>query len=274
MQKRVLCVSLLLLFTVSLSAEADESNAAGEYAYPLCLFHDFGKNWLGSVSRHYGLNLIGGGLATWFMIETGVDSWWRNVAEDNQWLVKTGRPALFIGEYIPVVTPVALYITGWATDNRKLKSTAAALTQALLITLSIQTPLKMITGRGSTGLFSGRSPQEGEDFSRKFDLFNMDFVRGWPSGHTANSFAAAAVLSEMYSDVLWLKIVSYSYAAIMGACMASSVHWLSDVVAGALIGYAVGKTVGKSYARPHERKSDMSPSLDFSANMIEVSFRI
>jgi len=269
--KKLVCLSLLLLCTLSLRAE---DSAAADDAYPLGIFHNLGNNYLGIFSRNYGANFIGAGLGTWLMIETGADWWWRNIAEDTSWLRGAGMPMLIVGQVVPVITPITLYLTGRAIGDKKLQSTAAALTQALLVTLSIQTPMKMITGRGSTGLYSGRSYQTEEDFSGKFNWFNMDFVRGWPSGHTANAFAAAAVISEMYSDLTLLKIGVYAYAALMGISMASSVHWLSEVVSGALIGFAVGKTVGRSYARPHERKTDRDVTADFSMGSIGVSFRI
>jgi membrane-associated phospholipid phosphatase len=114
----------------------------------------------------------------------------------------------------------------------------------------IQTPLKMATGRASPGIvneFYHERNSQTDDFSGRFNWFNNDFVKGWPSGHTANAFAAAATISEIYKNNLWLKIGAYSYAALIGIGVTLDVHWASEAVAGALIGYAVGKTVGKDF---------------------------
>ncbi|MDR2734223.1 MAG: phosphatase PAP2 family protein [Spirochaetota bacterium] len=268
MKKLALCFIFLLLSNIYLYA-----NATDDSDLPLSIFHNFGNNLLGAFTHNYGLNFIGAGLGTWGLIKTGADWGWRNTAQDIPWLVQTGRPMLLIGNLVPVLTPLTFCIVGSISDNRRLQSTAAALSQALLLTLSVQSPLKMITGRASPGLLYA-SGQDGErsDFSGKFNWFNMDFVRGWPSGHTANAFAAAAVISEMYSDKLLLKIGVYLYAALMGLSVGSSVHWASEVFAGALIGYTIGKTVGRSYARPSVSRPDIEP--DISINAIAVHFRI
>ena len=84
----------------------------------------------------------------------------------------------------------------------------------------------------------------------------MDFLDGWPSGHTANAFAAAATITEIYHENIYLKIGLYTYAAFIGFSAMSSFHWASEVFAGALIGYAIGKTVGKSYRKHLETETD------------------
>lgn len=60
----------------------------------------------------------------------------------------------------------------------------------------------------------------------------------FPSGHTAQAFAAAAFLSEEYKDRLpWAPYVAYGIAASVGALrMANNRHFISDVLAGAGIG--------------------------------------
>ena len=275
-KKRIVCFMILLsaaaVWNAPLHAASETPAAAvSDDARPLAIFYNFGDNWLGAVTRHYGLNLIAGGLGTWAMIETGLDWELRNAASKSSFLMNTGMPQLIIGQFVPVLTPLTLYLIGNSKGDTKLVSTAAALSQALLITLSIQTPMKMITGRSSLGLMGERDTRT-DDFSGEFNWFNLDFMRGWPSGHTANSFAAAAVLAEMYDDKPWLKVGVYSYAIVMGISMAASVHWASDVFAGALIGLAVGKTVGRSFARPNQPPQNISFS--FSGTAAAVNFRI
>jgi membrane-associated phospholipid phosphatase len=108
----------------------------------------------------------------------------------------------------------------------------------------------MITGRALPGIvneFDHTRNQRTDDFSSEFNWFNNDFIAGWPSGHTANAFAAAATIAEIYKENLWLKIGVYSYAVLIGFGVTLNVHWASEALAGALIGYAVGKIVGKSF---------------------------
>jgi membrane-associated phospholipid phosphatase len=248
-KKFIVCLILLNVFCFNLYAEKEEWE--NNTVIPLALaFHNIGRNLLGAVTYNYGINFIGAGLGTQAFIETGIDWKWRNIAYDNTWLSNCGRPGLYTGYIVPALAPIITYITGRSMNNEKLQITGLALTQSLILTLAIQTPLKMITGRIAPGIVNEidhtRNPRI-YDFSDEFNWFNNNFIAGWPSGHTANAFAAAATISEIYKDNFWLKMGVYSYAALIGFGVTLDVHWASEALAGALIGYAVGKTVGKSF---------------------------
>ncbi|WP_090658802.1 phosphatase PAP2 family protein [Parafilimonas terrae] len=60
----------------------------------------------------------------------------------------------------------------------------------------------------------------------------------FPSGHTAQAFAAATFLSEEYKyKFKWMPYVSYSIATSVGILrMANNKHYISDVLVGAGIG--------------------------------------
>lgn len=60
----------------------------------------------------------------------------------------------------------------------------------------------------------------------------------FPSGHTAQAFAAATFLSEEYKHKLkWIPCVSYGIATSVGVLrMANNKHYISDVLVGAGIG--------------------------------------
>lgn len=60
----------------------------------------------------------------------------------------------------------------------------------------------------------------------------------FPSGHTANAFAAAEFLNQEYKDVSpWYGYAGYTVATATGVLrMYNNKHWLSDVVAGAGFG--------------------------------------
>lgn len=60
----------------------------------------------------------------------------------------------------------------------------------------------------------------------------------FPSGHTANAFAAAEFLTQEYKDVSpWYGYAGYTVATATGVLrMYNNKHWLSDVVTGAGVG--------------------------------------
>jgi len=63
----------------------------------------------------------------------------------------------------------------------------------------------------------------------------------FPSAHAAMSFAAVPILDREYPQMKWFWILFAVIVAVSRLYL--DVHFLSDVIAGALIGYSVGKTV-------------------------------
>jgi membrane-associated phospholipid phosphatase len=242
-------IILLFLFYVSLFSLNGETIEAEKASSPH-IFHNMGWNLLNSFTYNYGLNFIGAGAGTWGIIETGLDWKWRNTVFDSTWLSNIGGPVMSVGGIVPMITPLLFYLPGRFLENERLTIAASALAQTLILTMLVQTPLKMITGRRDPGLVNNSFYERvyGEDdFSGVFNWLNMDFFNGWPSGHTANAFSAAAALSEIYYDNTLVKIAAYTYAALIGFGTTTHAHWASEAGAGALIGYTIGKTVGKSY---------------------------
>ena len=75
--------------------------------------------------------------------------------------------------------------------------------------------------------------------------------KSFPSGHTSNAFALAAVAERHYG---WkIGVPAYAVASLVGASrLEQDKHYLSDVVAGAALGYIVGRTVVRVNGRPIE----------------------
>jgi membrane-associated phospholipid phosphatase len=270
MKKRLLLMAILFSTAI---VYAQESSIPVQPIPLSKIFDNIGTNALHSITYNYGLNFIGAGLGTWVLIETGIDWQWNRLAYNNDRLARSGLPSLHIGYVVPAITPAAFYITGRFINNEKLQITGLALVQTLILTLSIQSILKMSTGREIPGIitkFDQTRSLRTDDFSGEFNWFNMNFIAGWPSGHTANAFSAAAVIAEIYKDNLPVKIAAYSYAALIGLGVSVNVHWASEVFAGALIGYAIGKTVGKSFNKLSGGNQNNKVSLYITPDSIGV----
>lgn len=82
----------------------------------------------------------------------------------------------------------------------------------------------------------------------------------FPSGHTMTSFATATSLTYAYG---WkAAVIAYPMAAFVGASrLAKGTHWLSDVVAGAFLGYWVGRAGFYEYQIKNQ-KIIFSPALN------------
>jgi membrane-associated phospholipid phosphatase len=71
---------------------------------------------------------------------------------------------------------------------------------------------------------------------------NGEDDKSFPSGHTSNAFALAAVAERHYG---WkVGVPAYAVASLVAVSrLQRNKHDLSDVVAGAAVGYIVGRTV-------------------------------
>jgi membrane-associated phospholipid phosphatase len=110
--------------------------------------------------------------------------------------------------------------------------------------------------------------------------FRFGFLRGgvrygWPSGHMMANTAAVMSLLSFYNKT-WLDIAGSTYLAYMFlsvmARRGSTMHWLSDAIAGTLMGYAIGTTVGRDFRRRWENKPEKTTGL--SSQIVSQLFSI
>ncbi len=224
------------------------------------LYH-LDRHVLGSFTYSYGIFHLAAIPPTYALVKTGGDWKWYTYANDHG--LSKDYSAAVVGAIVPFVAPVALYLYGWSAESRDLQITGLALGQAALLGAGIASTYKALTGRRPPN-HPDTSPTE-PDYSADF---HFGFLRrgaysGWPSSHTTIAFAMATTVTELYPENTLLAVISYAYASFIGIGVSWNIHWLSDVVAGALIGYSVGKTVGSGFRGLRDRESGSS-HLSFS----------
>ena len=124
------------------------------------------------------------------------------------------------------------YLVSRATDNTGYQKFTHSLAQGFLITNTLTGGIKVTAGR------------ERPDGSSTLSF---------PSGHTSNSFLWATVVSRHYG---WKAgIPAFATASYVGASrLRSRKHFLTDVVAGATLGYIVGRTVTRDGRDNRDRR--------------------
>ncbi len=183
--------------------------------------------------------------STYVLVISGSD--WRYFEYVNSgWLSGLLMPAGLLGFIIPIFLPIGFYMIGKHRGSFTLKNTGAALGQAAFMGWFISSSYKALTGRLHPELITNVT---NTDIS---GIFNFGFFRegifwGWPSSHTAVAFAMAAALYVLYPNHKKITILFLLYAAFIGIGVSMGIHWLSDVVAGAIIGTIAGLVVAKSY---------------------------
>jgi len=235
------------------------------------------KHYLDSFFGKSSLVHIGAIGVTWFLIESSVD------AEVEQWAERqsetgtiiTSVPGLLGGMIAPAVVPLSMI---FFTEDKKIQNAGAAVGQAVLIAWSANTLLKAITGR----IPPDENPPE--DFKKRSEKFKFGFLRngvfnGWPSGHAMTNMAMATALATYFHDSSTIQYLAYGWASYVMISVTvgvqGGVHWISDTLAGGLMGWIIGKTVAEGFLKhtDHSNKSRflVTPSITkkglvFSAN--------
>jgi membrane-associated phospholipid phosphatase len=137
--------------------------------------------------------------------------------------LESGASPAVIGGLVAV-----LFAAGRTVDGPRYRAVTYDLMHAFLINAGYTALLKEVVQRGRPN---------GED--------NLSF----PSGHASNAFALAAVAERHYG---WKAgVPAYTLASLVAVSrLQRNKHYLSDVMAGATLGYIVGRTVVRVNGQP------------------------
>jgi len=158
------------------------------------------------------------------------------------------RPA---GSQLPFLVLGGMYLTGWAIKDQKAKDTAYLGLRSILFAQGITTMLKYSFGRARPFAGKGAYYFQGFDFSPTYYSLSL------PSGHSTTAFAFASVIGHQYPQ-WWVKYPVYLIATgVAWSRLNDNIHFLSDTVVGAGIGYFVGE---KIVHRHQQKRAEVQPN--------------
>jgi undecaprenyl-diphosphatase len=132
--------------------------------------------------------------------------------------------------WVQAVITFIMIFAGYLKKKANLRKTGIYGLLAIIAAGIVVQIIKHIIGRPRPTMVDGGIKDLGPSLAIGLDSF--------PSGHTASSFALAAVLSAVYPKG---RYVFYSLAGIAGLSrIYLDSHFASDVFAGAIIGTAIG----------------------------------
>ena len=131
-----------------------------------------------------------------------------------------------------VTVPAALLLTGLIADNAEMAKAGGRAATSVLLGIGVEVTLKFVVGRAR--------PDSGLG-AFHFDPFSQAI--SWPSGHSTIAWGLMSSLAnEVRSPAL--KVGFYGLAAgTAWSRVNDNRHWLSDVVAGSLIGFTSAQLV-------------------------------
>ena len=244
--RRMVFLPAILLIAIPWPAKASAADSSATPVSFWIILRHLDSNLAGSFTLDEGAYHLAAIPATYLIIRSGADWKWNTYTNDRG-IANRGFISAEMGTFVPVVVPLSVYLYGRSQDDARLQVTALALGQAALLSVGISSAYKVFTGRrppNDVDVPRGSSDYSG-DFH--FGFLRRGAYEGWPSSHTMDAFAMATTLAELYPGRTTLQVVSYTYASLIGVGVSTNIHWLSDAVAGALIGFAIGKSIGDDF---------------------------
>ena len=165
-----------------------------------------------------------------------------------------------LGNALPVVAMGLSGLFAFDDSRPQLSDAGVAALEAGTVALLSSSVLKNAVGRSRPTSGEGRG-----DFDPGA---SEDRYQSFPSRHTAVMWAAVTPYAKEF-DMPWL----YGVAALTNAArVGSREHWVSDTVAGSLLGYAVGHIAWQ--ARRNSRLDKSGPALAIGPGTVGVSWTL
>jgi len=165
-----------------------------------------------------------------------------------------------------------LYLSGLVVKDEKAKDTGKLVLMSLVHSGVVVQLLKHLTGRQRPEAENGIDRWDGPSgfFKRYKDNRDM-YYDAFPSGHTITVWSTATVIAHQYNKSVFVPILSYGLATLSGLSrVTEDTHWLSDVFAGAVLGFAIGKFI----YRKRSQKFMVMPLIGNGKTGINIGFKL
>ncbi len=152
----------------------------------------------------------------------------------------------------------AFGIYGLMSKDKLALTTASEVIEAVLATGAVVQLLKHITGRQSPYV-SSKPGGVWDFFPNQIDYHkHVPFYDAFPSGHLSTLLAAFTVIANNYSDIKWIRPVTYTLEAMLSISMVNQgIHWYSDYPLAIFLGYEFGSIISQknvqSPVNPNEK---------------------
>ncbi len=210
-------------------------------------FHTTGKEW-----KDFGFFAAGTGAL--FLVDKPVQQDVLRLREKKTSVNDISHYVTDLGGLYEGVALAGIAGYGLIFKDRKLVNTTLLATQAYVTGGIVTTFIKFIAGETRPSYYTPSeiaSPRFLGPFAKaERDANGKKTYSSFPSGHSTVAFAVAAVFASEYKDKPAIPIIAYSIASLIGISrVTENVHWTTDVVVGAALGYLTGKNVVNNYHR-------------------------
>lgn len=142
-------------------------------------------------------------------------------------------------------------LEGLIFDDPQGLQTGSMALQAMMHSFVVVQLVKHLTGRTRPSFTDGVDHWAGpRGFFKRYEEGQWAYYDAYFSGHTITIWALATVVAKQFNRTPLIPIISYSLATLGGmATVTEDLHWVSDVLLGAVVGYAIASFVIKQHEK-------------------------
>ncbi len=193
------------------------------------------------------------------IVSTDLD-WTYYQASRDEVIRTLAFPAIIFGGILPILLPLIILLWGLKKNKIALVNAGWGLGQAALMGSFISSTYKAFTGRIPPHFVNATIHTTDITHGFQFGFMRGGIFWGWPSSHTTIAFAMAAAFAVLFPKHRTLIYLMFCYAGYVGLGVSVSIHWLSEGVAGAIMGTTIGIVAGLSFSNRYKEISEVTLS--------------